>query len=92
MPDPLTGYRIDHRRAKLPPPTANLIEEMARAALEANGAIGILRDRKGRVVNVTWGNATDEVKDALRGEARAMYGVIAKAGGAAVTPLKGGTE
>lgn len=85
-------------RCKMPRPTPELYEAMARAGYESNKNEGALLkvDQKGRGHEMTepWDDLPGDFRDILIAEARAMYAAVAFA---ALHPpkaskLKGGTD
>ena len=89
----MSAEKLDVRRAKLPPPSAALFEAMVRAGWEANQASESLVNDAGDIVRgQQWEDQAEECKATLRDEARAMYAVVAKAGGARVETITGGAD
>lgn len=94
MADDVPALRIDPTRGRLPKPSADLFEKMARAGYAACHAAGVIRYVDGNEKpepegsRPFWEQATEDVRDAMLIEARAMYAEVAKAGGARVEVIK----
>lgn len=80
--------RIDPRRAKLPPPSPELFEAMARAGI--NAADQFIRSMHSEVKGTMI--AESEWMPIWFSAAHDMYGVLAKHAGARVEVLKGGLD
>lgn len=90
-------------RCKMPRPTPELYEAMARAGYESNKNDGAMlkvdQQGRGREMNEAWEDLPSDFRDILIAEAKAMYAAVAFAamhppakGVLKASKLKGGTD
>lgn len=83
--DKTSALRIDHRMASMPPPSNDLIEEIAiglQLAVASHASLALDMPEP-----PTWDELRPSVKDAWRQGARIAFSVVAIHGGAELTPL-----
>ena len=84
----MTGLRIDHRGVKLPAPTAELIEDVAKVAFRTFIDMHRLIDSpSGKLKDIGWLELAEPRQDVWRGISRRAYAEIARAAGATIIEM-----
>lgn len=75
--------------ARLPRPTPELFEEMARAAFRNNVEGEMFQDKEGNVLTkLQWNEVSEAVHQVMKEEARAMYIIMARRAGVTVEEVQ----